>query len=82
MLLVTIGGWKDHYSDRGINGPLDDLLFPIHHGVLFYPGFNVLPPFAVYRSHKMDTEKLDTLTEELRERIRTLEATAPIPLHR
>ncbi|SCU82367.1 LAFA_0C10726g1_1 [Lachancea sp. 'fantastica'] len=82
MLCVTIGGWKEHYGDRGINGPLDDLLFPINHGVLFYPDFTVLPPFAVYRSHKMYPEKLEAVTAELRERMRTLESTEPIPYRR
>lgn len=48
MLLVTAGGWASHYGPRGINGPIDDLLFPIQHGVLFYPGYDVLPPFVVY----------------------------------
>ncbi len=43
MLLVTTGGWASHYSPRGINGPINDILFPIQHGILFYPGFTVLP---------------------------------------
>ncbi|MGE8201288.1 MAG: NAD(P)H-dependent oxidoreductase, partial [Variovorax sp.] len=34
MLVVTTGGWASHYAPRGINGPMDDLLFPIHHGIL------------------------------------------------
>lgn len=58
MLAVTLSERKEHYGDRGINGPLNYLLFPIHHGVLFYPGFSVLPPLAVHRSHKMYPEKL------------------------
>src|SRR5262249_52285019 len=28
MLIVTAGGWASHYAPRGINGPIDDLLFP------------------------------------------------------
>src|SRR5690606_20357362 len=28
MVVVTIGGWREHYGARGINGPIDDLLFP------------------------------------------------------
>lgn len=34
-------------TGRGINSPIDDLVFPINHGVLFYPGYDVLPPFVV-----------------------------------
>jgi putative NADPH-quinone reductase len=37
MLIVTTGGWEEHYSARGVNGPIDDLLFPVNHGVLYYP---------------------------------------------
>ena len=38
MLSVTIGGRAPHYGERGVNGRLDDLLWPIQHGMLFYPG--------------------------------------------
>jgi NAD(P)H dehydrogenase (quinone) len=62
MLVVTTGGWAEHYSERGINGPIDDLLFPIQHGMLFYPGFDVLPPFVVFKSGAMDpTRHAETL---------------------
>src|SRR5579859_6193123 len=50
LLIVTAGGWAEHYAPRGVNGPIDDLLFPIQHGILYYPGYQVLPPFVVYRA--------------------------------
>lgn len=40
MLIVTAGGWEEHYAARGVNGPIADLLFPINH-------YDVLPPFVV-----------------------------------
>lgn len=43
LLSVTAGGPQSHYSARGINGPIDDLLFPIHHGILYYPGSRSCP---------------------------------------
>lgn len=82
MLLVTTGGWEPHYSDRGINGPIDDLLFPINHGILFYPGFDVLPPFVTYQADRLTTEAFETEAERLRERMRGLETTPPIPYRR
>lgn len=82
MLLVTIGGWESHYSARGINGPIEDLLFPIHHGCLFYPGFTVLPPHLLYRTGKMDNEHFDAECQRLAERLDTLESSAPIPFRR
>jgi NAD(P)H dehydrogenase (quinone) len=82
MLIVTAGGWAEHYSARGINGPIDDLLFPIHHGVLYYPGYDVLPPFVVYNADGLDAAGFEAAAERLRERMRTLETTQPLPYRR
>ncbi len=82
MLVVTAGGWASHYGPRGINGPIDDLLFPIHHGVLFYPGFDVLPPYLVYRTSRVDAERYAQIEQELGARLDSLQTTAPIPFRR
>jgi NAD(P)H dehydrogenase (quinone) len=81
-LLVTTGGWEEHYSARGINGSIDDLLFPINHGILYYPGYDVLPPFVVYRVDRLDDSGFARAAERLRERMRTLATTPPIPYRR
>ena len=82
MLIVTAGGWEEHYSDRGINGPIDDLLFPINHGILYYPGYDVLPPFVVYRVDHLEEADFEAIAERLRMRMRTLATTPPIPYRR
>lgn len=82
MLIVTAGGWEAHYSPRGVNGPIDDLLFPINHGILYYPGYSVLPPFVAYSVDRLDQTGFETVAENLRERMRTLETTLPIPYRR
>lgn len=82
MLIVTAGGWAEHYSARGINGPIDDLLFPINHGILYYPGYEVLPPFVVYQADRLDNTAFGQVAEQLRERMRTLGTTSPIPYRR
>lgn len=82
MLIVTTGGWEEHYSARGVNGPIDDLLFPIHHGILYYPGYDVLPPFVVHRTGRLDEAGFAPIAERLRERMRTLATTPPIPYRR
>lgn len=79
MLIVTAGGWEQHYAARGVNGPIDDLLFPINHGILYYPGYDVLPPFVVYRVDRFDAAAFEPIAERLRERMRTLATTPPIP---
>ncbi|KVO48509.1 NAD(P)H dehydrogenase [Burkholderia ubonensis] len=82
MLVVTTGGWESHYGPRGINGPIDDVLFPIQHGILYYPGFDVLPPFVIYRSGKMDDARFAQMRDALGERLDSLWATPPIPFRR
>ncbi|PMS15262.1 NAD(P)H dehydrogenase [Trinickia dabaoshanensis] len=82
MLVVTTGGWEPHYGPRGINGPIDDILFPINHGVLFYPGFDVLPPFVVYRTGRMDEARFAQTTDALGRRLDEIWSTRPIPYRR
>ncbi|AVS67043.1 NAD(P)H dehydrogenase [Paracidovorax avenae] len=78
MLVVTAGGWESHYGPRGINGPIDDLLFPIQHGILFYPGFQVLPPHVIYRTGRIDGAGFAGATEALGRRLDDLFTANPI----
>lgn len=82
MLSVTIGGRAPHYSDRGVNGALDDLLFPIHHGVLFYPGMDVLPPFVTYQSGRLGEDAWPALEAAFKARLDGLFTDAVIPFRR
>ncbi|MEN2468564.1 NAD(P)H-dependent oxidoreductase [Burkholderia sp. GS2Y] len=82
MVIVTAGGWESHYSPRGINGPIDDVLFPIQHGMLYYPGFDVLPPFVIYRTGKMNEARFEETRAALGRRLDDLWTTQPIPFRR
>ena len=79
MLIVTAGGWESHYSSRGVNGPIEDILFPIQHGILYYPGFDVLPPFVLYRTGRIDEALFARTCDALGQRLDDLSKTAPIP---
>ncbi|WP_342213799.1 NAD(P)H-dependent oxidoreductase [Nocardia wallacei] len=79
MLVVSIGGREPSYSDRGINGRLDDLLYPINHGILYYPGMDVLPPFPVYGTLRLDDHRFEEVADNLRERLSQLDKLDPIP---
>ena len=70
MLIVTAGGWETHHAPHGVNGPIDDLVFPINHGVLYYPGYDVLPPFVTYRADRMDDAGFEDTSAALRQRMR------------
>lgn len=82
MLIVIAGGWASHYGSRGINGPIDDLLFPINHGMLFYPGFEVLPPFVVYQADRLDDDAFRRTSDALRDRMHSLFTVPCIPYRR
>ena len=82
MLVVTAGGWESHYGPRGVNGPIDDILFPINHEILYYPGFDVLPPFVTYRTDRTDQENFSKIRDALGQRLDDIFKIAPIPFRR
>ncbi len=79
MLVTTIGGREPHYSERGVNGRLDDLLWPIQHGMLFYPGMSVLPPFVIYQSERLTPAEWPAVANAYTRRIAGLLTDDPIP---
>lgn len=78
MLSVAVGGPFEDYSDRGINGPLEQLLFPITHGSLYFPGFDVLPTFAVYGTGGLTAAGAAAAKEAWRTRLDRLFEDEPI----
>jgi NAD(P)H dehydrogenase (quinone) len=76
MIVVTTGAAEAHLSERGVNGDINDLLFPIQHGVLFYTGMEVLPPLVItgagWQAGYAD------MTKALHERLETLTETEPV----
>ncbi|MBM2885696.1 NAD(P)H-dependent oxidoreductase [Chromobacterium phragmitis] len=82
LLAAMVGGGEQDYGPRGINGPLKELLFPVTHGCLFYPGMDVLPIHAVYGVNHLSREEVaDQLKHWLR-RLADLFDEAPIPFRR
>ena len=82
MLSVTVGGPGIDYGPRGINGPLDHLLFSITHGTLFFPGMDVLPTFAVYGTVGIDEAGVEAAKRALELRMIRLFVDDPIPFRR
>lgn len=82
LVSVTAGGREPHYSRRGVNGALEDVLWPIQHGTLFYPGMAVLEPFVVYQADRLTPEEWNSVAERYRARLRGLFTDPPIPFRR
>jgi len=80
MLSVTVGGTADVYSDIGVYGPLEDILFPIHRGIFGFTGFQVIEPFAVYGPGRMDATARAGVLAAYRETLLTLDRAAVLPM--
>lgn len=79
MVSALMGGAAADYGPRGINGPIDQILFPLTHGALFYPGMDVLPIHAVYGSAFITTPaEVEAVKEAWRGRAERLFEDTPI----
>ena len=79
MLAVTVGGPIHDYGSRGINGALEQILFSITHGILFFSGMEVLPTFAVYGAARLSEAEVESAKERLMARLAGLFSDPPIP---
>lgn len=78
IIVTSMGGSEHTVSPRGINGSLDELLFPIQHGLFWYTGMAALPPVLIPSADRM-TEKAYLAAEvELIRRMKSLFVTAPV----
>ena len=79
MVAITTGARGEHFGPRGINGPLEDVLFPITRGILFYTGLAVVPSFAVYRTVRLPEREFRAVADAYVERLLGMKTTEPIP---
>jgi NAD(P)H dehydrogenase (quinone) len=77
MCAITIGGRSSVYSEHGLNGPINSILFPIHHGILHFTGFTVVEPFLVHAPARISNQQRTACLDRYRERVLGLSA-API----
>lgn len=82
LTIVTTGSPPAPLAPRGINGQLDLILFPLLHGTLWYSGMSVLPPFAVFGADRLSERRYEDYVDLLKQRLETLESTAPLPFRR
>jgi NAD(P)H dehydrogenase (quinone) len=57
FLTFTTGGPEIAYSDAGKNGNLDTILYPIQHGMLYFAGMTVMPPFVCFSPARITDEE-------------------------
>jgi NAD(P)H dehydrogenase (quinone) len=76
MCSLTIGGPPAIYSERGLNGPIASILFPVNHGMLYFTGFAVVEPFLAHSPARLSEDERKGLLARYRERVLSL-PTAP-----
>lgn len=81
MLSLTTGGPTTLYSPTGLNGEINQLLFPIQYGMLYFVGMQVLPPFIAWAPARASQEQREAYLRSYQERLLTLDTTPPIEYH-
>jgi len=79
MCSVTTGGPAVMYGPDGLNGDIQQILFPINHGILRFTGFEVLPPFIVYGAARITEAERKSSLDRYRETVLGLSRLTPIP---
>ncbi|MFF1449862.1 NAD(P)H-dependent oxidoreductase [Streptomyces sp. NPDC058274] len=82
FVLTTVGANAATTGPRGIHGDINDTLFPLLHGTLWYTGMSVLPPLVVNGAVRLSQEEYEEAVEQLRKRLLTLPDTDPLPYRR
>ncbi|MGH4028824.1 NAD(P)H-dependent oxidoreductase [Actinomycetota bacterium Odt1-20B] len=78
LIVTSVGGRESAFGPRGINGQLDQVLFPMLHGTFWYTGMTALPPLAVYSADRSTDASYARDRAALRERLRTLDTAEPL----
>ncbi len=78
MLSLTTGGSEPIFSEAGLFGPLEQLLLPIHYGILRFTGFDVLPPFVAWSAAHVGDEGRARYLEQYGQRLVSLGSTEPL----
>jgi NAD(P)H dehydrogenase (quinone) len=79
MCALTVGGLFAAYSEIGLYGSIDAILFPIHHGIFGFVGFTVIEPFVVYGPSRLSHEQRVAFLARYRQRILNLESAPTLP---
>lgn len=54
LMCVTTGGTTERFSEAGVYGPIEKVLWPTNRLMLEYMGLEVQPPFVAYAAPRVD----------------------------
>ena len=76
--IMTTGGPEQSYGIGGKNGSMSTILFPIQHGMFYFTGMTVMPPFISWGPARMTDEERQADLERLVDYLSTLESQEPV----
>lgn len=81
MVLMTTGG-PDIAYNGGKNGDMDTILFPVLHGMFYFTGMTVLPPFISYAPARKTEEERESELKRLGKYLDEMHSVQPIYTNR
>ena len=78
MCCITTGGSKEAYSEGGANGDIEQVIYHINHGLLYYTGMDVYPPFYAWKAHLVERLTLEGYIAEYKKHLNNLENLKPL----
>ena len=78
MLALTTGGGPVSYGEVGLHGYMDNILYPINHGILRFVGFDVLPSFISWSPAHISAEEREEEINRYRETLSYIGQLTPI----
>lgn len=77
FICMTTGGPEMAYNG-GKNGDLDTILFPIHHGMFYFVGMTVLPPFISFSPARKSEDELKAELERYTSYLNNIDSVKPL----
>lgn len=81
-MTITAGGPEEYYSKEGAHGKtMNEMLYPITRGTLYFCVIKVLPPFVAWAVFQVGDEARRKYLNAYKERLQNLEKTKPMEAH-
>ena len=74
FVIMTTGGPQESFTDNGSNGNIDTILYPIQHGMFYFTGMHVLPPFISWGPARMTDNQRQNELEKLSEYLKSIDS--------
>ena len=75
---ISTGAPAEAFGRHSLNGDIDDILMPLHRGILGFTGMTVLPPFVAYHVPYVGTSGRQALLAAWRDHLRRLDSLVPL----